>query len=1053
MSKPQYAIVGCRECGHRWVTDQHEHTETVECPRCGHRRDRDKVKTFFAHDEWHTVCDVRSQMQADRAGLREEYDDVDHYADLEEQAEAHLQRYDDVLADEADAAGLGQFDDRYEALVDVSNVVGKERYAEFVDTTPVGTGRFSAQVEQSMAEFRARTGADDARAGLATSIAPTDPPRDPDAGLSFVDDVPVSADHVLTLDGRPYSALWQELASAPEIYSSFVAGVRDLLSRRAWTSGPDLRALVEAGVSVADGRFATRVTGLDKPTDVRDHAAAYRALRRFGTDAADGYGHPGVDGFASGPAAILAAAEIDTPTVAVVVPESFKTQRRDQREAICTMLDALGRGVDVQLVAPRLRRRWLCAKHDDELPAELREQCNGRQPDALDEAAAERYLLETGVNAKPVQLLETLYNADGQTCSYGELADRLCVGRARISTLVGDLVGGEFVFSPRGETSVELLHSGTVVVDVLRAEFGEQASLESSFSEKSNCSDDTRVTTPTRDGPPSPAGQTNRRGTGLATVRPMPRWQAAAAAGCAETADVTLHDAEIGEYDDRREPRVWCDRDADRVVTSVEYCGPLPMWTTVARALTSTTVWDHVLTDARVEDSEEFADLLTDHKYLLREGRCLGSLPDDVETFGDYREQLIELREEMLEMTRDLRHENYEDRKDLRSDILRLAHGLAGTMAHIFDILGIDLVREIRVPNCSRDFDFTDSGGWDVDDFAFTLAHGAAIQSHWGMFSAFRCLFEPDEDKRQTAIFPEVDADDPHAELIGSFVVVGDGVDRLQDAVETALGEPHAVQDDAPEMDLPFTVSSTPGIEATKAAATKVLTPKNLRPADGPLRMLQALTLSPYTAARTLHRTLSEEEYGRELRYQEVRTACRSLDDADLLPGHTGSTKAIVATVLETDDPLTKTELAERTGYTAETVANNLAPLDALDMVTETPSGYRFQLPTSAAEERQTDSLPVPSALTDGHTTHRDLLTDLAMRIVGDPAEYADPERPLGKALVQWPPDFETAYEAHDDLAPWQPVIDALTAPEEPATKTVTAGVDVQQQGLSTIAD
>lgn len=129
---------------------------------------------------------------------------------------------------------------------------------------------------------------------------------------------------------------------------------------------------------------------------------------------------------------------------------------------------------------------------------------------------------------------------------------------------------------------------------------------------------------------------------------------------------------------DRGEPGWSYDSESDTLVVSAEYDGPLQFWVCVASALASSYTWTHVLTPERLEDGEIGA-FLSDHKELLWGSRCLGHLSRDIETGEEYAAALQDARDDLLDLTRKLKHEEYEDRNRFRGTITREALGLAGT--------------------------------------------------------------------------------------------------------------------------------------------------------------------------------------------------------------------------------------------------------------------------------------------------------------------------------------------------------------------------------------
>lgn len=137
-----------------------------------------------------------------------------------------------------------------------------------------------------------------------------------------------------------------------------------------------------------------------------------------------------------------------------------------------------------------------------------------------------------------------------------------------------------------------------------------------------------------------------------------------------------------------------------------EYTNPLQYWVCIARALADRRVWEDVLTPERLDgNAENLGGLQTDDTRLLRDARCLGYLRDEDATGEAYRDRILEATDELCEELSRLHDRNYGDRAEFRGEILRIAHGLAGTVAHLCDLADVELVREVRLPEFSRRFD------------------------------------------------------------------------------------------------------------------------------------------------------------------------------------------------------------------------------------------------------------------------------------------------------------------------------------------------------------
>ncbi|WP_244209991.1 hypothetical protein [Haloarcula quadrata] len=73
---------------------------------------------------------------------------------------------------------------------------------------------------------------------------------------------------------------------------------------------------------------------------------------------------------------------------------------------------------------------------------------------------------------------------------------------------------------------------------------------------------------------------------------------------------------------------------------------------------------------------------------------------------------------------------------------MRNAHGLLGTVSRIYDMLGIDVTRVLKVP------DWAVEDGTRRDNLAKMIAIQTAVSSRYGLYSAYRVLYEDREEKR-----------------------------------------------------------------------------------------------------------------------------------------------------------------------------------------------------------------------------------------------------------------------------------------------------------------
>ena len=102
-------------------------------------------------------------------------------------------------------------------------------------------------------------------------------------------------------------------------------------------------------------------------------------------------------------------------------------------------------------------------------------------------------------------------------------------------------------------------------------------------------------------------------------------------------------------------------------------------------------------------------------------------------------------------------------------------HGFAGTVTRVYDMLGIDVTRVIKLPA------WTTENVDRRDHVAEMVGTQTAVASRYGVYSANRVLREPRSEKRDKTIgTPVVDDRNPTGDVVGSLALVGDHVDDLR---------------------------------------------------------------------------------------------------------------------------------------------------------------------------------------------------------------------------------------------------------------------------------
>jgi DNA-binding MarR family transcriptional regulator len=738
--------------------------------------------------------------------------------------------------------------------------------------------------------------------------------------------------------------------------------------------------------------------------------------------------------------------------IAIRLGASFRDRRRAQREDDCRLLAQLATVCDVRLVTTGLTARWLAEHHREQLPAEFSERVTARRPapDSAD-ALVEQARAELDPDGRAVGLLRDLAAEPSDTLDYHALVESADVSRSRVSQLLGDLEDLDLAerFGPRTEKRVEVRPAGTAFLDTLDAEIGRQESLDASFRNVSRGADEGVSNAPAREAPPTADrdGGRRRRAPAPHTLRWLGRTESVAVAESAPENGIGLVDHPVDGWDDRNAPVVDWDADRERVLAAAEHDNPMSTVVTLAHALTHRRLWGRMnLPDRLAREDTAFADLFDGHADILRRSRCLGWLPDSVSSVGEFLEELDDARERLLEMTRRLADEEYEDRTRFRASILRHGLGLCGVMAHVFDLVDVEVVRVLRVPRLG------DPDSFDADDVAALgkcVSIQAAIESRYRQSAAFRALLEDRDEKRHGAVMPTVDADDPFGQLIGRFVIVGDGAGNLESTLRRHIAQPGGREtvDDAPEFAVPVPIA-TPDRSDWAVAMRRVARDKGLRVPTEAVTVIRALTGSIYDAVRVINQ-LGAADGDRTMGLDEVRVALSLYGRDDragpdrLLPDVTEGASKIVAALLRLDRPLRQTDLAAEAGVADSTVSEHIGTLEALGL----EGGYRLQLPFAHAGERGASILP--DAVRDDHADASTLLFDVLAQ--GLPAEevgrLADPDDPVGAALYR-PPDYDALRDELEWLAPWVDVAVRLCEEDSPAESVATFGVEPEQTSL-----
>jgi len=834
-----------------------------------------------------------------------------------------------------------------------------------------------------------------------------------DSGLTVSEQEPIDATATVTLDGRPPSDVWADLSSSEAFQQALVNAVLDAGRGRTYLEYHDV--LESAGIEALNGSLRSLILGV-----AQGHEAALweflREARQLGS------AHSEIDDAVSVARlftlALEAEPERDTPTIGFTVKPEFREQRADQRETVCRIVAELSRGCDVHLTGSGLTRRWLVDAHRTDLP--VSSECITTPTGGPVSELVETALSELNPDGREVRILRELSSEPTETLSYHSLESVFQVSKSRVRQCISRLVDLELVdtFGPSGDRHVELLEAGREYL----SEATQQITLSESVSDSGNSNQQERVT------PDSGLGGGDARFY-QTTYQGRPEKTAAVACGLGSDVCLVNEPVELDETArERKNKRVSYDPETDEAVVSVRAAGALQYVVSVTTALADPDLLNQALTDDRLEAIEEPG-------LVLREARNIGALSD--RALNDpqvLRDALVKWGENLESLTTALNQANAEDKQRIGAEIMRSSHGLSGSIVHLLDAAGIDVTREIRLA----------SGlGFDkLEQVSESVVRSVIIQSKYGVQNTapYRHFFETEAGK--PLLTPPVDANDPVGSLIGSFVIRGKDVHRLQEPLETALSSPGEFLDSTPEFTIPVTVGDADR-SVFASTVTRTLKAKNINPTREAVSIVHALTGSPYDAARALNQ-LGREESLRDVRPGEIRFALSTLEADRILPGHNPTVGKVVHTLLQATEPVSRAELADRAGVSERSIRNNRTELEALGLVSIDARGWRLNISFRTKAERRN---PVVPEFVGGEFI--DSISALLEAIL-PPGRYADPNDPLGQVLF-WPQNpwgIATGFR----VSPWVQLAARLTGTEQPKSETtIQVGPAIRQKPIQEV--
>jgi hypothetical protein len=789
--------------------------------------------------------------------------------------------------------------------------------------------------------------------------------------------------------------LWRGLVNQLQLVERVARGVDRIAGRYAHRDDR-VRTLLDTGIDGSDSLYAHAcacIHGYDSEpdrersqdilpyTDGDGYGYHGRVLYAYGAGSKSPLGIrlPFAD-LVDGPLAVLR--ETDTvPTIVFHLTDAFEADLiASQRRAVCRLLKHLATTFDVAVIGTGRCRRKLAAKYRAELGPRVSEAITATPGETQTTDSIEQRIAEAtdafDSDGMPVAILRrvcanapaaTTYNEVYAMNSDDESTDRVRIGKLEEHGLVWT---GP---TSHGSKSIEALPAGTAFIERLDKEAALQKDLETYVSETGKRSDDSRVdrecprgrATEAANAPPATGGGGGEDGAGeIVTDSAMVGWNATAVASSAPENGIGFVDHPIESLPDpRSRDRLWrydsMGEGPGRLTVGAECIGPMQYGVCLAFALTSPWTFEHALTADRLDGNTDdvdamIGDLLQESPGVLRDMTCIGYLKDADATGEAYIGVLLEEREHLSDLLTRWDNNDYDCSDDeFRGTVLRTAHGLAGTVAHLCALCGIELCRELRMPTFSRSIKSKSSLRSDI---AETVAKHVSIQSRYGLYAAHRQLCEQREDKRRGAGRPAVDASDPYGEFIGSLTIVGPGVTDLESDLNAALSGMDT-HEDAPEFAVPVEIEDVTDSRSATAQALlgmadrneKTLSWESLQQYAG---YLTDLLGSPYDVAKALNRLDSDDGAGKgagmetetetgartdgeegDLRDDELRYAIGTLPPRRVVPaeGKPALSKLVHALAVSGEHvPHTDRELADLAGISTRSVRKHIETAEAM---------------------------------------------------------------------------------------------------------------------------
>lgn len=528
-------------------------------------------------------------------------------------------------------------------------------------------------------------------------------------------------------------------------------------------------------------------------------------------------------------------------------------------------------------------------------------------------------------------------------------------------------------------------------------------------------------------------------------------------AAAQRTPGVTLVDHDIATFDDGRVAYLSCFEEDVQAI--VQWGGPLPTLARCTATLLSDHAFSRLLTPEALGDEFDalYQEFEEDVNRILVKGAQIGWLGEEEREYEGFKDRYRTVRNLCLERLPDVLGS---DETDEYSDLFRDLHGLFASTTQLYHAADLDVTIQLRVPDTDQLQRSDARYASFLDFFGHTAPKHTVYESAVGVHSGYREVLEDREQKLDSRLDYDLDADAPHAECTVSWVVSGPNATDFESDIYQAIQRRAATirenvrdgDETAPLLEIPVVTGTTyPTIKAVidRIAGRKgFLTDRSelleqgvrdRQPIERCIRVLIACfssaeqpgEVSPFDVAEVLLHCSSSSRV-EPLSVANVAYGLAQVPANRLFPTIAPSATKIVQVLLLADGPIGRAEICERAGISTSSYDRHISELAALAIVEpHSVEGQRkwtahlelWWAPGSSATTPHGDE---PSPLAGSTSWLRGVLEIVA--------ETTDPDLP--NDLWAWPPDIPAVLRQAVGLEPWLPFLAAQFGLADPSELT-----------------